>query len=565
MKKYFLFLCLLPYCSFAQNTDKPDYPQHYFRNPLEIPIFLAGNYGECRPAHFHAGNDIKTNGIENQRVHAAADGYISRIKMEKSGYGHSLYITHPNGYTTVYGHLNNFAPAIQKYMKAQQYKQQKWNVDLTVPPSMFPVKKGELIAWSGNTGASTAPHLHFEIRDTKTEHPLNEELFGLPLIDKLPPVPTEIAVYNMNKSIYEQDAMILPLQKKENGYRPKTDTIDVNTNLAGIGVNVNDFMEGSTNTLAPHTMKLYMDDALQAEIVLDDIGFDKARYVNAYSDYKTKKEHGQTIQCLFKLPGNHLDNIYESLNDKMGALALADGLLHHIRIEITDDRDNTSAISFFIRSSGNSNTTTACTDLFKANQPNSFTRPHVSFMLGDKVLYDDICFQYRSTPDANAFSDRYEIHKPYVPAHEYFDLSIRPDKPIPFDLRDKVAMIYSDGKTESGSAATYTSEGWYKAPVRDFGTYWLAADTVAPVIKSLQKPGSNLAKARQITFEVKDGQTSVKKFSGHLDGKWICFEQHNDLFFYKFDEHCPKGKHKLTFEATDENDNTRTFHLIFNR
>jgi hypothetical protein len=180
-------------------------------------------------------------------------------------------------------------------------------------------------------------------------------------------------------------------------------------------------------------------------------------------------------------------------------------------------------------------------------------------------LYDDICFHFTSTPDANAFSDRYLIHDAYVPAHDYFDLSIKPNTPIPFDLRNKIAMRYTDGKTESGSAAAYVDEGWYKTSVRDFGTYWLVADTVAPVIKSLQKQNSNLAKDHQITFEVKDELTSVKKFSGYLDGKWICFEQHNDLFFYKFDEHCPKGKHVLIFKATDENDNTQTFQLTFNR
>src|ERR1043165_64897 len=167
MKSLFLTCLFLPLFTAAQK-----YPQNYFRNPLNIPILLAGNFGECRAGHFHSGLDIKTNGKENLPVHAAADGYISRIKMDKGGFGHALYITHPNGYTTLYAHLNNFVPKIQQYLRRQQYAKEKWDIDIQLTPEQFPVAKGQQIAYSGNTGSSTAPHLHFEIRDSKTEHPL---------------------------------------------------------------------------------------------------------------------------------------------------------------------------------------------------------------------------------------------------------------------------------------------------------------------------------------------------------------------------------------------------------
>src|SRR4051812_21873328 len=162
-----LFFTALFACSVSL-AQKPDYPQDYFRNPLDMPILLAGNFGECRPGHFHSGMDIKTAGVENKPVYATADGYVSRIKMEPGGFGHALYITHPNGYTTLYAHLNDFIPALQQRVRQQQYAKESWTVDIQLQPGQFPVKQGDQIAWSGNTGGSTAPHLHFEIRDTKT-------------------------------------------------------------------------------------------------------------------------------------------------------------------------------------------------------------------------------------------------------------------------------------------------------------------------------------------------------------------------------------------------------------
>jgi murein DD-endopeptidase MepM/ murein hydrolase activator NlpD len=202
-KLSFVFLLLSLRLS-AQDFPQPHYPQHYFRDPLDIPVILAGNYGELRPNHFHSGIDIKTNGHTGMRVHAAAEGYISRVNVSNTGFGNAIYITHPAGFTTVYGHLDRFSPALEAYVKRQQYAQQRWHIDLDIPPDSFRVGKGDLIAWSGTTGASLAPHLHFEIRDTKSEKPLNPMLFGFNIADNIPPSVYHIAVYDRAKSTYEQ-------------------------------------------------------------------------------------------------------------------------------------------------------------------------------------------------------------------------------------------------------------------------------------------------------------------------------------------------------------------------
>ncbi len=578
--KFFLYLVAFVFHAtlFAQQkgyVDTTTYPQHYFRNPLEIPILLAGNFGECRPGHFHSGMDIKTLGEENQKVHAAADGYISRIKMEKGGFGHGIYITHPNGYTTLYAHLNDFMPALQAYVKKEQYARRRWDVDLSFTPAQFPVKQGDLIAWSGNTGASTAPHLHFEVRDSKTEHPLNPQLFGFQLVDTKPPVPVEVVLYRGN--VYEDRFLTVALEKKgeqhkpaktdDNTYAVKHDTVQVPAALTGIGINVDDYMDGSENTISFYTAKLYMDDSLQSQVTLDDIGYEETRYINSYVDFKTKELKRKWIQLLFKLPGNGLNKLFSHLNSNSGRLDLNDKKVHKVSILLTDDKGNISTIFFYVSPQPVFDMAQPQRDCvkFSANKTNVCTDTGISFTLDNHQLYDDICFRLKATHYSEIYSGSYQVHYPYVPLHHYFDMELKADKPIPADKKNKVVMMYSDGKDQDGRVATPKDNGWYKAKVRNFGTYWLDIDDTPPVIRSMQKEGANMAKAKQILFEIKDAMTSVRSFSGYLDGQWICFEQHGSSFFYKFDEHCPRGKHKLVFKAEDENGNTNTFQLNFTR
>jgi hypothetical protein len=559
MKKLLAILCMLPLLATAQK-----YPQHYFRNPLNIPILLAGNFGECRGGHFHSGLDIKTNGKENLPVFAAGDGYVSRIKMDKGGFGHALYVTHPNGYTTLYAHLNDFAPEIQKYLREKQYAAEKWDVDLSLNESQFPVSKGEQIAFSGNTGSSTAPHLHFEIRDTKSEHPLNPQLFGLEVKDNKAPVPLEIAIYDLNNSIYEQNPRLLPLKKNGNIYRTTAD-IPVFITGTGIGIHVNDYMDGSENTLNFFNAQLYVNDKLLTEITLDDIGYDVTRYMHAYADYKTKEQKDKWIQCLFRLKGNQLDPIY-NIRPGEGAIDIPDGGQATVKINLTDNSGNVTTIQCILKGDNSGADSLREADaIFRANEKNSFDDPNVRFSLPATALYDDVYFIFSKVASNKGLSSVFNIHKPYVPIHNYFDLNIKPDHTIPFSLRDKIAMKYNDGKEDNGRAATSTDKGWYMASVRNFGAYSLVADTVAPVITPAAKSGSNLSKSGRVSFTIKDAITSVKKYRAELNGKWVLLEQHANNFFYEFDEHCPKGKNKLIITASDENNNTRKLVYTFTR
>ncbi|RYY12464.1 MAG: M23 family metallopeptidase, partial [Chitinophagaceae bacterium] len=474
----------------------PKYPQNYFRNPIGMPILLAGNFGECRPNHFHSGIDIKTNGKENYPVYAAATGYISRIKMDKGGFGHAIYITHPAGFTTLYAHLNDFYPALQQFLVEQQYEKENWAVDIALAPDRFPVSKGQQIAWSGNTGSSTAPHLHFEIRDSQTEHPLNPQLFGFHITDTRPPVPSSLAFYDLTKSIYQQTPRIEPLRKAGRDYVLK-DTLTFGTPLLGVGILVNDYMNSSNNTLNFLTASWSADDSLQGNIVLDDISYDVTRYMHAYADYGLKAQKGQWYQLLFRLPGNALTQLYPFLNTNRGAISLGT-TPRKVTIQLVDASGNKAMVQFFVRMTQPLNEKVNKCSLIQPGKENTYEGTNLKFILKPSALYDSICMAVVKSQDVAAYSDRFLIGDPEVPVHDYFPLSVKPDKIVPFQLRDKLVLKYSDGKSVSATAAGFEN-GWYTSSRRNFGTYWLEADTISPSITLALPGGANLSKAESLS------------------------------------------------------------------
>ncbi|MBA4167358.1 MAG: M23 family metallopeptidase, partial [Chitinophagaceae bacterium] len=254
-----LTILMLFFC--VKGIGQSDYPKGYFRNPLDIPMKLAGNFGELRPNHYHMGVDIKTGQRENLPVYAAAEGYISRIKIEPAGFGRAIYITHPNGYTTLYAHLNNFAAKIDDYVKRQQYAQESWKIQLDVPPEMFPVKRGEFIAFSGSTGGSQAPHVHFEIRRTKDDVNVNPLLFGLPLADNVKPRILRLGVYDRTHSVYEQMPKLFPVKLvTPSSYATLPGIIKVGAPLVSLAISAYDTQTGSSNQNGIYEATLTVND-----------------------------------------------------------------------------------------------------------------------------------------------------------------------------------------------------------------------------------------------------------------------------------------------------------------
>ncbi|MFT4022451.1 MAG: M23 family metallopeptidase [Flavihumibacter sp.] len=543
-----MLIFLIPFSSVAQFKTNPSYPKDFFRNPLNIPISLAGNFGELRPNHYHMGLDLKTDRRENLPVHASGDGYISRIKVESYGFGRAVYITHPNGFTTLYAHLNDFMPALEAWVKEQQYEAQSWAIYRELPPGKFPVKKGDLIAYSGNTGGSMGPHLHFEFRRTADDVNLNGMFFGLPLADNTKPNLVRLALYDRTKSTYEQAPRLLALTARGNGDF-STPAQKVSTPRVSFAITAYDTHSGSTNLNGIHEAVLYDNDKAVIGFRMNEISYSDTRYLNAHIDYKTKANGGAYLQHLSELPG-YENSIYTKFAGD-GALDISDGREHRIRIEVKDAYGNTSVANTTVTYDGKPVQFTApAGQRFYPGMMGVFESPECEFILGEHALYDSVSVAYSqqptSLPQVVSGCHGNESHE------DSLLVRIKLTKGLTAELIPRVVMQRFIGTKKEVMPVSWTS-GWATGRFRDFGSFQLVLDTLAPVVKTIGwSDGADLSNAGRIVFTVDDNLDEWRVTRTLLDGRWIRFA--NDKaknFIYKFDELCGPGDHQLLVIAFD--------------
>jgi Peptidase family M23 len=557
------------------------YPKNYFRNPLGIPMKLAANFGELRPNHWHMGLDIRTNQKENLPVYAAANGYIAHVGIRSQSFGRYIIINHPNGLSTLYGHLNDFFPALEKYVTEQQYKQETWAIELDFSKGKFPVSKSQFIAYSGNTGGSQGPHLHFEIRDTKTDKCLNPLLFGLPVADAVPPNLVKLAMYDRNYSVYEQTPLFFLLKNTDSGYIiPNRPVIKTGSDKISFALQAYDRLTGSKNPNGIYSAELFFDDEPQISFSLDSIDYNETHYINAQIDYKYRYNGGPFLQNLSQLPGDH-GPVYKKINGD-GIIRLWDTNIHFVRVKVKDAYLNVSQLNFAIQYSNNLAKSVIVDDVFDKygnknkqqyfipDNVNVLEKPDFEMYLPEFCLYDTVRpFYFRSNSSLpNGVTAVYQVDDASIPLHDDITVRIKPNKPIPDEWREKIVIQRNYRGSNSFRKAEWlkdasTNSEWLVAKFDDFGIFQAFVDTEAPVIN---EPDSyrvgkgdtfDLSPATRIIFQPTDNSKAIKNFRAELDRQWLRFtNDKNWSYIYIFDDRCSFGVHQLKVSVEDIVGNT---------
>ncbi len=561
----------------AESVALP-YPKNYFRSPLDIPLTLAGNFGEIRNNHFHSGLDFKTDNREGLTIYAPADGYVSRIKVQAAGYGNALYITHPNGFVTVYGHLSAYNAAITAYLRNEQYRVESFEVDFKLPPDALPVKKSDVLALSGNTGGSRGPHLHFEIRDEKTEFAINPLLFGFDVKDSVKPVISKVGIYPMNEISFvngKNHEIFYPVVAKKGAMSTIAaapgDTLKVH-GFIGFGLTTFDTEDARTNVNGTYSVELKVDSDVIYLHKINTFSFDQWRYVNAHIDYPEKKKKGSIVQRCYLLPNNKLP-IYEVKKNR-GYFLFTDKKTHRIQILAKDIFGNQRAVSFYVKSSPLANIIAKeplpknVVKKFQYNKNNSYTTNNFQINLPVDAIYNDISFEYYVSDSTKGIAPLFHVHKDDEPVQSLYEIGIKP-RNLSERLQNKAVIVSLNGGIRTSEGGQWDKEfGGIKTQTKTFGTFTLAIDSTPPVLAPIVAfANKNIKASKWLRFRMYDSLSGIKSYRGTIDGKWILMQcdAKSNLLYYIFDPSIGAGKHELKVLLEDKKGNSKTYAYHFIR
>lgn len=557
---YILYFFSTVFC-FSQT----DIPTDYFRNPLDIPLVMAGTFGELRSNHFHSGLDIKTQRKEGLKVYASAEGFISRIKISHYGYGKALYIQHPNGYTTVYAHLKKFSPEIEAYIKEKQYKKERYEIEVFPTSGTLAVMQGDLIAYSGNTGGSGGPHLHYEIRDANAR-PMNPFLFGIDVADHKPPKITKAFAYPLDENSYINSAQkpveLRVTMQKDSTYI--TEKIKAQGAI-GFGISTIDQQDGANNKNGIYQIQTTVNGEENFLLTMDKFSFAETRYLNRMIDYGHYIKKRNRVQKLFIEKNNPL-SIYKNQVDN-GVLTINDSLSYQYGIHIKDYAGNSTNINIpivgKIDTLATSNTAAVTENYAYSDQSFSFSEGKFSVYIPKGALYDDEFLNLASS------SDTLHFHHQETPLHKNaiisYDLSA-------YSGEDR-EKLYLGRVNRKGNDIYYTStrikDNALTTATKTFGKYTIGMDKTPPVItpKNVAK-GRWMSKYRYLKFKIEDAKSGIKNYRATVNGKFILMEydyKTNTLVHDFNDNIVTDTENNLKLIVTDNVGNSATFETTFFR
>lgn len=571
MKYYVIIVFFILFISMAGNGGK--YPASEFNSPVDREIKLSGTFGELRTNHFHAGLDIKSkNGISGDPVYAADDGFISRIKVEEYGYGNALYIEHPNGFTTVYAHLDRFAPAIEAFVKNEQYKGETFKIDLCPDNSLFPIKQNDLIANMGNTGSSYGAHLHFEIRHTKGQVPVNPLHFGFTLADRKPPVVQQIILYEYDVEGNVINSKLLQPKLQSPGQYIFDSPLEIASSKVSFGIRTYDTQDGGTNQNGVYSMQCKVDEDPSFAFALDEIPFEQSRYINAHIDYREKLNDDKFFHRCHPLEGNKLPIYYTGVDN--GIVYLNAEHPRNISLSVADFNGNISTVSFQVIRNLSLLPKSLSAPVYQTmgmpDLVSIVSRPGIQVVWPKGSFYEKTPLNIDVIPgdESESFSPYFAISPADAPVHYYFDINIEALN-VPADLHDKVfiARCEPDGRIVN-CGATWIGNN-LSTGVRVISTYTIMADTIAPTISVLHF-GPTMTNWSRMAFKISDN-FSIKDrgrdllYDAYVDGQWILMtlDGKTGILTHTFDGHIPPGEHQLILKVTDDRDNEAVLEKSF--
>lgn len=545
--------------SFSQSK----YPEGFI-SPVDIPIDLSGSFGELRSNHFHSGLDIKTQGKEGLNVYAVADGYISRIKISTFGYGKAIYITHPNGYTTVYAHLQKANGAIEEYIKKKQYASKSFEVEMFPTASELPVKQGETIAFSGNSGGSGGPHLHFEFRETASEKIVNPLHFGYTkyVKDIHKPFVQSLMVYPVENSVVNKSTkpLVVSFSKKADGDYQASKVIT--NGKIGFAINAFDNCTNPYNKNGLYKVDTYLNGVLYYEFALDKFAFDETRYINNFIDYSVLKGKGQRFQKLFHTKNYPLSIITSSKNN--GIINVQLGSTYTLRIEVFDYHGN--KVNLFIPIEYGTSATeivksrTDTPYYVKAGIEHNYSKENVSVYMPEDAFYDDFDLKF------DVKDGILKLHDESVPIHKNITITYDDVKDLTDEQLKKTFIGTLDG-VKLDYNKTYRKGNTLSTKVRNFGTFKLAQDTIAPRIYNVNFiEGKNLSAQKTLSVCISDSLSGIDTYNAYLNGEWILMEydyKTNKLVHNLKDGKYKAGRNDFKVIVTDDLQNSTTFESNF--
>lgn len=542
------------------------YSQQY-RNPVTIPAALSGNFGELRNNHFHSGIDFKTQQVVDKPIVAIEEGYVSRISVSPGGYGLALYIDHPStGHTSVYAHLNSFSKEIADWVKEQQYLQERFSITLYPEPGMFPVKKGEQIALSGNTGSSGGPHLHFEIRDTQTEEPLDVLEFIAKIPDTRKPDLQGIAFYPMaEKGVINGSGHPVKLNiAKDKAGNPLALSRNIEAwGRIGVAVKAYDRMDGQNNIYGVKHIRLFVDNRQLFSSTVDRYSFADARMLNSFIDFEDWRKQKSFFMKSFLEPGNRLP-FYETENN--GYIDIDEERVYHLRYELEDHYGNRLTYNFTVTGKLQPiPEREECDNRMRWNSYNSYTDTGFQLLISRGNLYDDICFSHSSIRSPNHYSDIHQVNNTPVALHDRAEIWIGMHVDTLQNKQNLGIVRISNNGSESWIGGEYV-HGGVSAAIRELGDrYAISADTVAPVITPIEE--TSWASQKRIRIRLTDNKSGIRSFRGEINGEFVLFthDSKSSVYTYRFDEdRIGNGQQQLfTFTATDGAGNRTEYQYSF--